>query len=457
MPANGLFYAPPHPCRCFLDEKISYMNALAAESAKPIAVIKPDAAERLARGKAYGFQGAAAKATDWPAFRHDNERSGSTRAAVGGTVEIAWEKKVGTMPTAPTAAAGLLFFGDQKESVVTALKQDTGAVAWRCAVGGPLDSPPTFHNGTVIFGSADGAITCLKASTGRRVWQFRAAAHTRQMCALGRFESVNPSHGSVTIRDGVVYCTAGRSSFIDGGIQLYALDAATGKVKQHTTLATRRTDFNSYTGDRHRGLASGARTDVMLSTDKGFFMLGAAYDWRFNKADKLPFTFKTQSGLLDGDLFKRTHWNFAGGYASYLTHDAKRLYSFRMFDSTRALTSEVFFTPGKKGYALLGYERRKPRNRKIWEVRLPLRASAMLSTSKRVFLAGVPDIVPKQDPYASYKGKLGGQLYVVGAAAGEVERKVKIPAEPVFNGIAATPGRLFLTLKNGSVIGLSGK
>jgi len=457
MPANGLFYAPPHPCRCFLDEKISYMNALAAESTTPIPAVKPDAPERLAKGKTYGFQGPAAKPTDWPAFRRDNERSGSTRAAVGGSVEIAWEKKVGVMPTAPIAAGGLLFFGDQKASAVTALKQDTGDIAWRCAVGGPLDSPPTYHNGTVIFGAADGTITCLKASTGQRIWQFLAAAHTRQMCALGRFESANPSHGSVTIRDGAVYCTAGRSSFIDGGIQMYVLDAATGKVKLHKTLATARTDFNTYAGDRHSDLATGARTDVMLSADKGFFMLGAAYDWRFDKAEKLTPVFRTQSGLLDGDLFKRTHWNFNGGYASHLTYDAKRLFSFRMFDSTRALTSEVFFTHGKKGYALLGYERRKSRNHKIWELRLPLRATAMLSTSKRIFLAGVPDIVPKQDPYASYKGKLGGRLYVVSASTGEVERKVKIPAEPVFNGIAATPSKLFLTLKNGAVIGLTGK
>ena len=80
MPANGLLYSPPHPCRCFLEEKLSYMNALAAESAAPESVLEPDAPERLKRGKAYGYQGAIAKATDWPAFRHDSKRSGSTPA-----------------------------------------------------------------------------------------------------------------------------------------------------------------------------------------------------------------------------------------------------------------------------------------------------------------------------------------------------------------------------------------
>ncbi|HUT13977.1 MAG TPA: hypothetical protein VMY42_26040, partial [Thermoguttaceae bacterium] len=32
MPANGLQYAPPHPCQCYIDEKLNAFNALAAGS-----------------------------------------------------------------------------------------------------------------------------------------------------------------------------------------------------------------------------------------------------------------------------------------------------------------------------------------------------------------------------------------------------------------------------------------
>jgi hypothetical protein len=80
----------------------------------------------------------------------------------------------------------------------------------------------------------------------------------------------------------------------------------------------------------------------------------------------------------------------------------------------------------------------------------------MLSTPERIFLGGIPDVMPEQDPYAAFKGKLGGELYVVNGADGKVEQKLKIPGEPVFNGIAATPGRLFVTLKNGKVVALAG-
>ena len=36
MPANGLLYAPPHPCACFLEAKQSGFNALAGERPKPV-------------------------------------------------------------------------------------------------------------------------------------------------------------------------------------------------------------------------------------------------------------------------------------------------------------------------------------------------------------------------------------------------------------------------------------
>ena len=36
MPANGLQYAPPHPCQCYIDEKLNGLNAVAAaDTAEP--------------------------------------------------------------------------------------------------------------------------------------------------------------------------------------------------------------------------------------------------------------------------------------------------------------------------------------------------------------------------------------------------------------------------------------
>jgi len=82
MPCNGLLYAPPHSCGCFLESKLFGFNALAAESAgrrEPRKV--PDDA-RLERGPLYDVSWtdtATAAADEWPTYRHDALRSGSAR------------------------------------------------------------------------------------------------------------------------------------------------------------------------------------------------------------------------------------------------------------------------------------------------------------------------------------------------------------------------------------------
>ena len=43
-------------------------------------------------------------------------------------------------------------------------------------------------------------------------------------------ESAWPINGSILVRDGLAYFSAGRNSFIDGGIYIYALDPATAEV-----------------------------------------------------------------------------------------------------------------------------------------------------------------------------------------------------------------------------------
>jgi len=465
IPANGLLTTPPHPCRCYLEEKLDYMSALAGESEASAPSPAVNASLRLTRGAAYGFQGASASGSDWPAFRHNNTRSGATPAVVGGRLKLAWTTKTGVKPTAPTAANGLLFFGDSKASVVTALKQESGETVWRFQTGGPVSSPPSYGAGKVYFGSQDGYVYCLKAATGELVWRFLAAMNNRQMCALGEFESVNPVVGSVMLAQDAVHVCAGRSSFIDGGLQLYALDPETGAVKRHNTITGPRTDFNTYDGSRG-GLPQGRRAGVMLAEPDlpGFYMLGVPYSWELERRESPhgkgghDTVIHPQNGFLDDAQFKRTHWNFAGGYANLVSYDDEDLYAFRMFDSVQALTSEVFFTPGTKGYTLQRYFRRDGKSEPGWQVRVPLRATAMLSTPKRIFLAGIPDKAPRSDPFAAFKGKFGAELYVFDLAAkGEQKQIVKLPAAPVFHGIAATPGRLFLTLEDGKTMMFSGE
>ncbi len=82
----------------------------------------------------------------------------------------------------------------------------------------------------------------LQASTGKLVWRFRAAPTRRQILVYDQLESTWPVHGSVLLQHDrisgkpLVYVTAGRSSYLDGGIYVYALDPLAGKVIYQTQL-----------------------------------------------------------------------------------------------------------------------------------------------------------------------------------------------------------------------------
>jgi outer membrane protein assembly factor BamB len=95
-----------------------------------------------------------------------------------------------------------------------------GSTLWNYIAGGRIDSPPTIYQGRVLFGSADGYVYCLNSEDGALIWRFRAAPMNLRMVAFEQVESVWPVHGSVLIQNDRVYCVAGRSVFMDGGIPL---------------------------------------------------------------------------------------------------------------------------------------------------------------------------------------------------------------------------------------------
>ena len=76
--------------------------------------------------------------------------------------------------------------------------------------------------------ATDRSIACVP-SDGALAWRF-IPLERRLICAYGQPESAWPICGSILVRDGLAYFAAGRNSFTDGGIFLYALDPRTGKV-----------------------------------------------------------------------------------------------------------------------------------------------------------------------------------------------------------------------------------
>jgi len=229
MPANGMIYATPHACACYYQSKLNGFNAVTPQ---PQAAEAPPAAERLVKGPAYGTWDRQAEypAEAWPVFRHDNTRGGYAKTDVPAGVGPAWKKDFGTKLSQPVVAGGKLLLSAVEAHTVYALDAASGRELWHFIAGARVDSPPTLYRGLALFGCADGCVYALDASDGQLAWKFQAASSDRKLTAYGQLESVWPLSGSVLIQGDKLYCVAGRSMFLDGGLRMVILKPETGEL-----------------------------------------------------------------------------------------------------------------------------------------------------------------------------------------------------------------------------------
>ncbi|MDP6637183.1 MAG: PQQ-binding-like beta-propeller repeat protein [Phycisphaerae bacterium] len=322
LPANGLIYNPPHPCACLLETKTSGFNALAPALAKPLT--EPSADKRLEKGPAYGKVSAAPRSkADWPTYRRDIRRSGYIDSSVPTKLATLWRSKpLGKL--SPLVSAGGRVYAVAKDThAVIALDAASGKKLWDFTAAGPVDSPPTIHGGSVIFGSRDGSVYCLRASDGVLAWRFLAARVDRMLVSYGKLESVWPVSGSVLVRDDQVYFVAGRSAFLDGGMRLYRLEARTGKMLSMTVM----NEKDPNTGKNLQKLQGGwigltmpvALPDILTGDDKHIFMRSQPFDLEGKRTRVAPDLKVSDQirpgahlfspvGFLDDTWMHRTYW-----------------------------------------------------------------------------------------------------------------------------------------------------
>ncbi len=244
MPANGLLYAPPHPCFCYPGVKLTGFNALAGGESVACRVSGVPAPGRLEKGPAYGASPIRHSAignrhsSDWPTYRHDVRRTGATGCRVSSNVSSVWTAALTAPLTPPVCVGERLYVAARDEHTLYALNIADGSQAWTFTTDGRIDSPPTVHGGLILLGCTDGRLYCLRASDGVLIWRLCLAPVERLIVSESQLESAWPVHGSVLVEDGVAYATAGRSTYLDGGIRVVAVDIATGQVKHETTLET---------------------------------------------------------------------------------------------------------------------------------------------------------------------------------------------------------------------------
>jgi outer membrane protein assembly factor BamB len=283
MPANGLIYTGPHSCACLLETKTSGFNALAPAPAPSSPQRDVPDADRLTKGPAYArVEQTTPSSSAWPMYRHDIARSGYTPIALATHLRPLWTADVKGKPTSLVSANNIVLTVTPTSHAVHALAADSGRTIWTYRCAGRIDSPPTLHAGKVLFGSHDGYVYCLRLTDGALVWKFLAATNEQRLVSHGQVESVWPVHGSVLALNDAVYCVAGRSAFLDGGLRLYKLDADTGQM-----LAVCKIDeTDPRSGKNLQELQAGwcgltmpvANPDILTSDGKCVFMRSEPFD-----------------------------------------------------------------------------------------------------------------------------------------------------------------------------------
>jgi outer membrane protein assembly factor BamB len=118
--------------------------------------------------------------------------------------------------SSPAVYHGAVYFGSGDGNVY-ALDASTGALKWKFHTGDVVHASPAISDGLVVVGSWDGILYALQADTGKPAWQFQAGVDPKIGNQQG-FQS------SAAVENGVVYVGCRDSN-------VYAIDLKTGQKK----------------------------------------------------------------------------------------------------------------------------------------------------------------------------------------------------------------------------------
>jgi len=510
MPANGMLYSTSDPCACYPGVSLKGFNALRNR----VHYTAPSNDTRLIVGEAFASDGGGAPTApaiwDWSTYRHDARRSGNLDVNISVEETNVWETVLGGDLTPPTYADGKLYVCDKSNNTLYCLNGSDGSLRWEYSAAGVVDLPPTLYNGTVLFGSCDGWVYCLRADDGALSWKYRAAPEARLMFDNNRLASPWPVHGSICILNHIAYFAAGRSSFLDGGIYLYGLNPSTGEKVYEKHLERPYPEMRRDKGEGFDML--GTLTDVLVTDGTNLYMLQMMFDQQLNELEapeisnfgdrKMGRHLMTSTGFLDGSCYNRTHWSYSERWQGfYFANQAPKAGQILVFDDDRTFGVKYFTTRNvnsplidveNNGYLLFADQNQtepgltgegdwtpvkwlptSPATQKlfdsvavnrdkgtgftrdempVWSDWKDIRVQAMVGTRDALFVMGPPDVLDSANPYAAFDGDLGSTIQAVSKADGTQLLQMQTESQPVFDGMIAADGKLFVVLENGKVI-----
>lgn len=193
-------------------------------------------------------------AEDWPTYRRDNNRSGSTPEKIGGPLHLQWTYSPPAPPRRawseatgrtieghlikgrvryddafqPVVVGQCVYFGSTADDQVHCLNLTSGETLWTFFTGAPVRLAPTVYKDSIYFGSDDGFAYCLDATTGKLIWKLRAGSSDEWFLGRGQMISRWPVRTGVLVDNDIAYFGAG--IFPHEDVYLHAVDAKTGEV-----------------------------------------------------------------------------------------------------------------------------------------------------------------------------------------------------------------------------------
>jgi outer membrane protein assembly factor BamB len=408
-------------------------------------------------------------AANWPTYRGDGRRSGYQNLPAPSKPSVAWTTRLSSPITAPVSAEEIVFVAETDRHTLYALSATDGKPAWTFVADGRIDSPPTLSSGRCLFGTRNGFVYCLRASDGALIWRFRAASRDLRLFAYEQIESAWPVHGSVLVDDNTTYFAAGRSSRIDGGIQLYALDVKTGQLLHETSVRVPG-------GPNANAIRQSVLPDILSIQNETVWMRSLGVDRNLAPVRDAPHLFAPR-GFLDDTWWHRTYWIYGteigGGYSHWpdvgnavpagrlLVFDGgDSIYGYgrqryRMGDGhVRPTATEDYrlfaeaFTANPVVQENPAREARQtPARRDLrWTAHLPFVAKSIVLTRDALLVAGGESL-----PDATQRGE-AGRLWVVSRKDGAKQEECQLPGPPVLDGMAyANPG-VFVSTVDGTLV-----
>ncbi len=531
LPANGLTYAPPHPCGCYIESKLTGFNALAPAGPKRPA----SGGVRLVKGPAFGkvADDRPTGKEDWPTYRSNNARSGSTATGVPAAIAPEWESQLGGKISPVTIANGRVFASAVDRHRVYSLDAATGETVWTYTAGGRVDTPPTVYRGMAIFGCRDGWVYAVRVADGQLVWRFRAAPEDRMIVSCDQLESAWPVNGAVLVQDGSVFGVAGRSMFLDGGIHFFRLNAVTGEKQIEEIMDDKIPGSDQPLDTTAKSLDMPvAMADILSSDGQRLYMRSQAIGMDGKRGDLTATAAHDQggeqahlicsSGYLDSNWFHRAYWVFGRGYGTghngwfragrfapagrLLVFDDQNIFGYgrlpNMYVWSSVLEYQLYsarkdVTDDSIGRVLAANQRQESNDvesgghgheitfdRRLYgsyplkeisaiafnwrNLTPPVIARAMTLAGDKLFVAGPPDLLDEETIFArpfdariierakaqqaAIDGKKGAKLQVISTTNGERLNEIQLDTTPVFDGMAAANGKLYLSTTGGSVV-----